>query len=78
MIDSRAFSRLARGLALGAQMAFFVVFGTLVGGWLDEKLGSTPVLLLVLSLGGLVLGLIRLVRGFNKFIDDPESSEPDP
>lgn len=80
MIDPRVLSQMAGALALGAELAITVVGGTLAGHWLDEKLGTAPVLLLLLSLGALIVGFVRLTLGLQKSRppDDPEPDEPRP
>lgn len=48
--------------AAGLQLAASVVAGMLLGGYLDEKLGWSPILTIVGIALGFIGGLVNLVR----------------
>ncbi len=51
---------LASSLVL--EMAGMIVGGLLAGAWLDEKLGTAPILLALLPFAGLIGSIYRIVR----------------
>jgi len=60
---------------IGAMLLVANLGGALLGNWLDELLGSGPILLVVGFLGGLAVGSIgaaRTVRRALKMIDEGE------
>ena len=76
MLDASQLKQLGHATAAGAELATTVVLGTLLGQWLDDLLGTAPVLFLLLSLSALTLGIVRLSRNLQRG-QDP-SSDPDP
>lgn len=48
--------------ALVLEMAGLVVGGLLAGAWLDERLGTAPILLALLPFVGMVGGIWRILR----------------
>lgn len=50
---------------IGLQFAVVLVVFALAGVWLDRKLGTSPVLVIVLVLGGSGLGFWSMVRQVN-------------
>jgi len=49
-------------LGIGFSLAIWIVGGTLLGRWLDGRLGIDPVLTLLMLLAGLAVGLADAVR----------------
>lgn len=58
-------------------MAVFVALAVLAGRWLDEKLGTKPVFLLIFCLAAFAVSLYRLVgeAGAPRSPDDPKPPE---
>ena len=54
-------------------MALTVMVGGGVGAWLDGRLGTSPLFLLALLMGGLGVGMYRLI----KQVDGTEPDESD-
>ena len=54
--------QVARYSGLGLQLAGAVVLFLLAGQWVDEKLGTTPLLTLIGALGGAAAGFYSLYR----------------
>jgi F0F1-type ATP synthase assembly protein I len=48
--------------ALVLEMAGLIIGGLLLGAWLDQKLGTAPILLALLPFLGLLGGVYRIVR----------------
>lgn len=78
MIDPRTLRRMAAGMALTVEMAATVVLGVVAGAWLDRRIGTSPVFLLLLSLGALAGGIARLVRATGRFEPEDEAPPDDP
>ncbi len=62
---------LASSLVL--EMTGLIVGGLLLGGWLDAKLGTAPILLALLPFVGLIGGVYRIVRVLEQ---RPRGEEP--
>lgn len=54
---------LSAALSLGLELAVAMVLGVVGGGWADERLGTSPALLLLGVALGFGSGLYLLVRG---------------
>lgn len=67
---SPAFQRNVRAISLAFSVGFAlagpVIVGALIGYWLDNRLGTGSVWTLVLTLVGVVAGMVQLVRIANK------------
>lgn len=55
--------RWATYFALATQVAFYVIGGILLGIAADRWLGTTPLFMILLVLGGLAAGFYNLIRG---------------
>ena len=55
-------SRYGRSAGLGAQFGAVIIVFSLVGNWLDEQLGTRPLLLILGVLLGFAGGTISIVR----------------
>ncbi len=62
MLDQRLVRRLLPLLATSIELAVLVAGGLILGSWLDTRLHTGPWLALGLCLGGLGVGIARLVR----------------
>jgi len=65
----RSLRSLSEYMGLGVQIAASFVFFVLAGYWADEKLGSSPLLLLAgvfLGMAGMVLVLMKTLRIANR------------
>jgi len=58
------------------EMAFLAVGGLLAGAWLDGISGAGPLFLVLLTLAGFVLGILRILRVLKN--GDHDSSPKDP
>ena len=76
MLDRSFFKKLGRATAVVTEMAATVILGVYVGSYLDTRLGSSSVLLLTFTLGALVVGMIRLIRGVAKLTAADEDHPP--
>ncbi|MFN7017765.1 MAG: AtpZ/AtpI family protein [Fimbriimonadales bacterium] len=67
---SPAFQRNTRAISLAFSIGFSlagpVILGALVGYWLDGRFGTSPTWAMVLTLLGMVAGLIQMIRVVNK------------
>jgi F0F1-type ATP synthase assembly protein I len=61
MVDRKALGRAARYMAFGVEFATVIVVSVILGYHLDRVLGSAPALTLVLTLGGMIAALRRLL-----------------
>lgn len=75
MLDPEMLQRLARAMAAAAELALTVLLGVGLGAWLDSRLGTAPILILLLALAGLVIALVRLTR-WMKTTETPDDSDP--
>ena len=57
----------SRYAALGFEFAGIVVAGVLAGYYIDARLGTPPLFTLLLTLGGMVGALYRLLWGLKRF-----------
>jgi len=62
MFDPRVLKGMVRASAMVFELGVLVVVGALSGSWLDGQLGTSPLLLTLLSLAMLVGGMIRINR----------------
>jgi len=65
----RSLRALSEYMGLGVQIAASFVFFVLAGYWADEKLGSSPLLLLAgvfMGMAGMVLVLMKTLRIANR------------
>lgn len=64
------FSGLIKGYQLVLQISGILlcsIFGALFGGiWLDRKLGTTPCLMLVLMVLGVIIAMVAIYRTVNE------------
>ena len=58
------------------EMTFLVIISALAGGWIDEKLQTSPLLLLLALGAALVLGMTRIIRTIDR-LSAPASSDED-
>ena len=63
--------RAVAGSAMVLEMAVLSVGGLFAGAWLDRRLGSSPWLLILLTLLGFAGGLFRLLRSLGQRHDPP-------
>lgn len=70
-LDPSGLAKSAPYLALGFEFAGIVVTGVVVGSYIDGHVGSTPLFTLLLTLGGMVGALYRLILSLNKLKVDP-------
>ena len=61
-VKSRALKNIAKGMAMGAQFISLILGGVLLGWFLDQRLNTEPVCLIVGILTGLSLGVYQLIR----------------
>ena len=60
MNDPQMLRGVARASAMVLEMGILVVGGVFAGSWLDEALNTSPLMLLLLSTGMLVVGIVRI------------------
>jgi F0F1-type ATP synthase assembly protein I len=63
---NKVMSELGPYLNLGVQIAITVGVCAIIGWWLDKQLGTQPILLLICSLGGVVLGMYNFFRNISE------------
>jgi len=73
MLSPDALRAMARASAMVLEMWILIVVGAAAGHWLDEHLGTSPLLLLCLSSAMLAAGIYRINRtiGNASRTDDP-------
>jgi F0F1-type ATP synthase assembly protein I len=76
MFDPRVLKGMVRASALVFELGVLVVVGALAGSWLDEQLGTSPLLLMLLSLTALVGGMIRVHRTLQRLDAENEHNPP--
>ena len=76
MFDPRVLKGMVRASAMVFELGVLVVVGALSGSWLDGQLGTSPFLLMLLSLAALVGGMIRLHRTLQRLDAENEHNPP--
>lgn len=79
MLDRELLGRVGRLSALAFELAFTVVLGVILGSWLDAQLSTSPLLLLSLAVGSLVIGMVRLTASLKREVQDdglPPDDQP--
>jgi F0F1-type ATP synthase assembly protein I len=76
MSDSGLSTIVARVAGLVLPMTITVVGGFFLGGWLDTKLGTSPLLLLGFGLGGLLIGFWRMNTELQKARNKDDQDAP--
>ena len=73
MLSPETLKAMSRASAMVLEMWILIVVGVAAGHWLDERLGSSPLLLLCLSSAMLAGGIYRINRtiGNESRPDDP-------
>lgn len=78
---SSRFKQYLRFSAVGLELGFSVILGLLVGQWLDSKFGTSPWLMLLFLIFGLVAGfrsVYRLLRESTADHSEPPDSQERP
>jgi F0F1-type ATP synthase assembly protein I len=68
---------MGRLTALVSELAISVVLGVAAGAWVDDRLSTSPVFTLLLTLAGLTLGMVRLITTLQADTDDDADPPPD-
>ncbi|CAN5693274.1 hypothetical protein BH18CHL1_BH18CHL1_01210 [soil metagenome] len=66
--NGRAFAYLALFTEIGLVLFVTTLVGALAGHWLDERLRTNPLLVVVGFLGGAALGAVADYRLINRFL----------
>lgn len=66
MADLTGLGKAGRYVAFGTELAVSVIAGVLGGAYLDQYLGTSPLFLLLLTVGGMVGALYRLLWNLKK------------
>lgn len=74
MSENGSRKQLLRASAMVTEMAVTVVLGLLAGGWVDRRLETSPLFLLLFTFLAFILGMVRLMRAIGK----PGSSDEPP
>ena len=71
--------KIARNLSYVSQIAFLIltpiIVGVYLGSYLDEKLGSDPWLMLLLTITGVGVGFVSLFKFATSAIENREKEE---
>ena len=78
MFDPSVLKGMVRASAMVFELGVLVVVGALAGYWLDGQLGTSPLLLTVLSLAALVGGMFRIHRTLQRLEAENDHTEPHP
>lgn len=76
MLDRSFLLKLGRATATITEMVVTVVVGVFAGSWVDHKLDLSPVFLLSLTLGALIVGMVRLTRSVQKLSASDDAPSP--
>ncbi len=68
--DENPWRALALVSAIGIDLAICVIAGVWVGNWLDGRLGSEPLFLIIGILLGLTVGILVIIRLIKPFTED--------
>jgi F0F1-type ATP synthase assembly protein I len=66
VLDRSFLMKVGQATAIVTEMAVTVVAGVYLGSYLDSRFGLSPALLLTLTLGALIIGMVRLTRSVEK------------
>ena len=58
------------------EMTMLIILGALAGGWLDKKLQTSPLLLLLALGAALTLGMFRIIHTLDR-LSPPEKTDED-
>jgi len=78
MFNPRIMRSMIRASAMVFELGAIVLGGALAGSWLDKRLDTSPLLLLILSIAMLALGLIRIHRVLERTDADHDRIDPHP
>lgn len=73
--NARQFYQVLSASSIGLELGLSVVFGILFGRWLDGRLGTTPWLMLVFLMLGLVAGFRSVMRAVRRADRAAEAEE---
>ena len=76
MSDSGFLKRMAAVSGMVLEMAALAILGGLAGSWLDTRLGTGPLLFLLLLFGGMGAGMARMLLTVNRLTDDKPHDDP--
>jgi len=48
--------------SIGIEMALYVIIGYFAGGWVDSKLGTPPLFMMLLVIVGVAFGIFVMIR----------------
>ncbi len=66
MLSKDGLASAGRYAAFGVEFAAIIIAGVLTGYYLDEFLGTSPLLILLLSVGGMIGAVRRLLWSLKK------------
>ncbi len=78
MFDPRALKGMVRASAMVFELGVLVMGGALAGSWLDSLLGTSPLLLTLLSLAALVGAMFRVHRMLQRMDAENDQDPPHP
>ena len=76
MSDSGFLKRMAAVSGMVLEMAALAIAGGIAGSWLDTRLGTSPLFLLLLLFGGMGAGMTRMLSTVNRLSDDEPHDDP--
>jgi F0F1-type ATP synthase assembly protein I len=76
MGERNVLQRAMAASAMVMEMAILCIGGLLAGAWLDRRLGTSPGLLMLLTLLGFAGGLTRLLHALGPRHDPPPDDPP--
>ena len=78
MSDKTLQKQLMGASAMVTEMSLLIVAAAFAGRWLDEKLNTSPFLLIVGIFGGLTLGMMRLLQTLQTLDRDRKNADQHP
>ena len=76
MSDPGFLKRMAAVSGMVLEMAALAIAGGIAGSWLDTRLGTGPLFLLLLLFGGMGAGMARMLYTVKRLSDDEPHDDP--
>ena len=65
----------AKAWGLALSFGWRIAAGVLIGNWIDERFDTTPIFIMILSIGALVGSIRDMLRASSPRVQPPENDE---